>query len=693
MKKILIALILLILAIGAVSANDNLTATSDTQKVYSHDSSDSLTGNEDLKSNGNESQDMIKSNGTNVLNFEISVPSEVVKGNRIILDYDNELYHEGNVKIYIDNELFDEIRPGAEMSALYEDSGNYDLGIHTCSAVYEGDGFYAPFNKTFEFKVVNVSIRLYEKMYIWDSIDFEASKGVTGTLTIRINNSTKSYNLNNRNEVSYKLKNLKFGQTYDVEVSYSGNYGNLTKKQNLTIDYPFYLYENTFYGSSGTIFFQIPSDIKGKITAFIDGKDAKYDFNKDLIGDEFRPPNFYDGREFDFAPIYFRNLQIGNHTVTVNYLGDEKYPAKSITANITIHIRPEIGDYKIYNIGSPIQVTVTLAKGNVGTFSLYELKNSNRKLVECVNLTDGRATINYNPTSLGEYRLVAAYDTNHDHFEYMQPIEVSSVELPYPYLDYYLNTNFPIRIALPNDAVGNYSIYVSKGTGEYKLFKSVKMKKGPVTFNFKTSQEDYYYFKVISDSNYGSEVRDEIFDFVDGSKITPLTSSVVYTDSGKITLKLYGQNGKPVGNNIAVNLKIASANIKAKTNAKGSISIKIPKLKPGKYTITAKYGKSKVNAYLNVKHLLTLKTATVKKSAKKLTLQAALAKINGKYLKNKRITFKFNGKTYKANTNKKGVAKVTVKSDVLKKLKVGRNVSYQATYLKDTVRKTVMIKK
>ncbi len=30
MKKILIALILLILAIGAVSANDNLTATSDT---------------------------------------------------------------------------------------------------------------------------------------------------------------------------------------------------------------------------------------------------------------------------------------------------------------------------------------------------------------------------------------------------------------------------------------------------------------------------------------------------------------------------------------------------------------------------------------------------------------------------------------------------------------------------------------
>ena len=65
----------------------------------------------------------------------------------------------------------------------------------------------------------------------------------------------------------------------------------------------------------------------------------------------------------------------------------------------------------------------------------------------------------------------------------------------------------------------------------------------------------------------------------------------------------------------------------------------------------------------------------------------------GKYLENKKITFKFNGKKYVAKTNKKGVAKVTIKSKVLKKLKVGKKVTYQATYLKDTVKNTAKIKK
>ena len=89
---------------------------------------------------------------------------------------------------------------------------------------------------------------------------------------------------------------------------------------------------------------------------------------------------------------------------------------------------------------------------------------------------------------------------------------------------------------------------------------------------------------------------------------------------------------------------------------------------------------------------LTLKKVKVKRSAKKLVLQATL-KINGKAAKGKVIKFKFNKKTYKAKTNRKGVAKITIKKKVLKKLKVGKKVKYQASYAKVTKKYTVKVKK
>ncbi|WP_405268220.1 pectate lyase-like adhesive domain-containing protein [Methanobrevibacter sp.] len=89
---------------------------------------------------------------------------------------------------------------------------------------------------------------------------------------------------------------------------------------------------------------------------------------------------------------------------------------------------------------------------------------------------------------------------------------------------------------------------------------------------------------------------------------------------------------------------------------------------------------------------LTLKKVTVKKSAKKLVLTATLKK-GSTPIKSKKITFKFNGKTYKVKTNKKGIAKLTIKKSILKKLKVGKKITYKVIYGKLTVKRTAKVKK
>jgi hypothetical protein len=89
---------------------------------------------------------------------------------------------------------------------------------------------------------------------------------------------------------------------------------------------------------------------------------------------------------------------------------------------------------------------------------------------------------------------------------------------------------------------------------------------------------------------------------------------------------------------------------------------------------------------------LTLKTVKVKKSARKLVLSAML-KQSGKALKGKKLTFKFNKKKYSAKTNKKGIAKVTVKRSVLRKLKAGKKITYKVSYGNITISKKVKVKK
>ena len=167
-----------------------------------------------------------------------------------------------------------------------------------------------------------------------------------------------------------------------------------------------------------------------------------------------------------------------------------------------------------------------------------------------------------------------------------------------------------------------------------------------------------------------------------------------YNSNFKYKFKVIGNNGKAVGKGVKIKVKIGKKTYRLKTDKKGVITIKLTKkFTPKKYTLKATYKGYSIKNTIKVKQVISSKkVVTVKKSAKQFVLKAKL-KQGKKVLKKKTVTFKFKGKKYKAKTNKKGIVKVTVKKNVINKLKAGKKYRYAITYLKDTVKRTVKVRR
>ena len=182
---------------------------------------------------------------------------------------------------------------------------------------------------------------------------------------------------------------------------------------------------------------------------------------------------------------------------------------------------------------------------------------------------------------------------------------------------------------------------------------------------------------------------------IDASDLTVQHTAVKY-----YSVTVYGDDGK-VASGVQVTFYLKGKIIATtKTDANGIAKFKITQTPLSNAKIkTVALGKS-VTKKLTVKRVVSIKSITVKRTSKKIVLKATLAKVNGKYLVGKKITFKFNGKTFKAvKTKSKGIATLTItpknyKSvfNKLSKTKKGKTITYSATYSKDTVKKTTKIK-
>ena len=405
------------------------------------------------------------------------------------------------------------------------------------------------------------------------------------------------------------------------------------------------------------------------------------------------------------ASIVIPNLAIGSYRVEAIYPGDERYNETS--KSTTFKVMPKVTISQGVSVGSKANIYIDF--GEDITDSL--IVKIDGKTFGVTDIEEGVVNYTFSTAKLKEGNREVTFDYEGDLFDktlisqesynmYLIPEEIPIPEEIKSTDDGVVTLEFPIN------ATGTLTVYIdgeaqeildvgkelkeflaqSNKTVEEIVVGLLKIDlskyKGNVTVTFAYSGDENY-------QAFEKEANATIY--VNTAIIQASNANVLYSAGPTYTIKVYSDKNALAKSGKVV-IKANNKAFKTLTIKNGIASFKVTQV-PGTYKLTiSALGKTKTTT-LTVKHVVTLKTVTVKRSAKKLILTATLSKVNKKYLKSKKVTFKFNGKTYTTKTNKKGVAKVTIKSSVLKKLKVGKKVTYQATYLKDTVKKTAKIKK
>jgi len=496
---------------------------------------------------------------------------------------------------------------------------------------------------------------------------------VDGKYTVKVGNQQKEIDLtaNTIGNVTFtglSAKEYIINVTYTETENYTSATNN-TVKANIQKATPTITVnaENTTY----------PGDVIVTINTNADGK---YNIT---VGNQTKEETLNAGTN----TITFAGVKVGNYTITVKYGETENYTsAINDTVKVSV-LKNEAFEPEITAINTANETVITFtfpedATGNVTVIvdgKQYNATVENGKAVITMPLIPLDSTVDFEYTGDENYPAKS------------KKTSIANVTAIIKATDMTRGYNSGV----------DYQVTVVDGNGNPIAKKQVKFIINGKEYNATTNDEGIAILNLklaigthrvttvnpLNNENVTKTVK--ITTRITGNK----NVNTYYAKNYAYKLRIIGDDGKPVGSNVAVKVTVNGKAKTLKTDKNGYITLKFTKsYLPKTYKVTTEYKGIKVTNKVNVKQILTLKKVKVKKSAKKLVLKATL-KEGKKPLKKKKVTFKFKGKKYKAKTNKKGIAKVTIKKSVLKKLKKGKKVTYQVTYLKDTVKRTVKVKK
>ena len=560
-------------------------------------------------------------------------------------------------------------------------------GKYTATATYLGDSSYPSktANKTFEVKGYAIILPEIEDMYYGEdyNVTLTLPSDANGTLFVKLNGGEyKNATLVNGKAI-ISLKDIVPGR-YNLEASFEGNY---TVESVSIEDFDVSIFmdytKSLGINEKGWIYIKLPANATGNITITLDGKEINVTHVNGIVNHtlqfaQFGSHNFtlaYTGEDYDIVFEEY-DWDLDEYVPEIYYLS-------VAPTNINLPDEDESNDNKI---------TFNLPEDAKGKLSIYDYRNGEYKLITQVNVTGPNVSVSLDMLKPGYHDIKFVYeDEKYGNFS----ADDNDVTISKPTPSIVISNSGDDKVAvftfeLPKNA--NKSLLVKiDGTSYY-----VAVKDGAATLTVNNLAMGNHNISATysGDENYTQTTVNKNVTVASSipASIAAKDLSVIYTAGTKYSVTVYAEGGV-LASGVEVVIKVNGKKVATvKTNDKGVATYKIVQV-PGTYKITAEALGKTITKKLTVKHVLKLQKVKVKRSAKKLVIKATLAKVNGKYLKGKKITLKFKGKKYTAKTNKKGVAKFTIKKNVLKKLKKGKKVKYQATYLKDTIKYTVKVKK
>ncbi|MBQ2654221.1 MAG: Ig-like domain repeat protein [Methanobrevibacter sp.] len=610
----------------------------------------------------------------------------------VVVDDNNNLIESGNLVFVIS---------GSQIPAVYQNNqyaANYTVlnGTQKIDALIDDDGLTQLKVKTGTLIGKNSAELTVEvpEAKVGDAavITVRLNPQATGNVTINVGNKTYEVAIN-KGTAKLSIPDLKAGE-YPVDVTYEGdeNYAPASevKTLNVTKVTDYIISTDVSKGGVGddiTINVILPSDANGLASVIVD--------------DDEYPVIINNGR----TSVVVSNLAVGNHNLTVNYYGNDKYDASTLKTT-----------FKVAKLESYVKIVVEdVVLDSDAVINLIVPSDATGTIIVTVdgkdyiaNIDGGKASVSVPNLDLGEHNVEADYvgdnlyldSNNKTSFKVINKITVKNTVIE-------LTIDGATIIGLLKDGDGNpvanalirYGGNSTVATGSDGTFNIVP-EKGVKTSIVFDGDENYApsNTSITIKSPVPTQVTPTNFDF---ESVLFIKGYAIDTKAGEKGIEfiahLLDANGKPLANKtvqLAVNSKVYNQT----TNETGGVHYFLNMMKAGRYTMTyiflgdGEYGSCLASACVDLeKKPITIKASakTFKTSAKTKKYTVTLSTIVGSSADGKahlktgmKVTLTVNGKTYTAKTNSKGQAtfniKITKKGKYTASIKTAGDDTYKA---------------